>query len=35
MFLAVPITAVLKIILSKIETTKGLADLLSGELRLP
>jgi AI-2 transport protein TqsA len=32
MFLAVPITAVLKIVLSRIETTKPLAELLGGRL---
>lgn len=32
MFLAVPITAVLKIVLSKVETTKPIAELLGGRL---
>jgi AI-2 transport protein TqsA len=32
MFLAVPITAVLKITLSRLESTRPLADLLAGKL---
>lgn len=32
MFLAVPITAILKIVLSKMESTKGLSDLLAGKI---
>jgi len=35
MFLAVPITAILKIILSKIEATKPLAELLAGRIENP
>lgn len=34
MFLSVPITATLKIILSKFEITQGLSDLLAGKIRL-